>query len=106
MSEFRAGEILGDRFEVVGVLGHGGMATVYLVDDRLRGQAVALKVLHPEFAASLGSARFRREIDQHAQGWHPSCWRLRRHSDPGLGSKHHQKKNQDGAAGHDQRKIL
>jgi len=39
------------------------MATVYLADDRKHRRQVALKVLSPELAASLGPARFLREIE-------------------------------------------
>ena len=37
----------------------GGMATVYLAQDLKHDRPVALKVLHPELAATLGSERFR-----------------------------------------------
>ncbi|MCB9763388.1 MAG: protein kinase [Alphaproteobacteria bacterium] len=50
MADYRAGDVLGERFEVLGVLGRGGLATVYLVDDRERGQRVALKMLHGHLA--------------------------------------------------------
>jgi serine/threonine protein kinase len=39
------------------VLGRGGMATVYLADDRKHRRQVAIKVLRPDLAASLGAAR-------------------------------------------------
>jgi serine/threonine protein kinase len=39
-------------------LGHGGMATVYLAHDHKHDRPVALKVLHPELAATLGPERF------------------------------------------------
>ncbi|MEO7367479.1 MAG: hypothetical protein ABIZ36_05950, partial [Gemmatimonadaceae bacterium] len=35
-------------------LGKGGMATVYLAQDIKHDRVVALKVLHPDLAASLG----------------------------------------------------
>ena len=53
---------LGTAYRIQRELGRGGMATVYLADDTKHGRQVALKVLHPEFAASLGPDRFRREI--------------------------------------------
>jgi eukaryotic-like serine/threonine-protein kinase len=52
-------------------LGRGGMATVFLVRDTKHGRSVALKVLHPALAASLGSERFRREIGFAARLQHP-----------------------------------
>ena len=42
-------------------LGKGGMATVYLAQDVKHERPVAMKVLHPELAASLGPDRFLRE---------------------------------------------
>lgn len=50
MAEFQPGDLLADRFEVVGTLGRGGMATVYLAQDRAGDDRVALKVLHPHLA--------------------------------------------------------
>ena len=52
-------------------LGRGGMATVYLARDLKHGRRVALKVLQPELAATLGTERFLREIRVTAQLDHP-----------------------------------
>lgn len=52
-------------------LGRGGMATVYLAQDIRHGRLVALKVLHPEIAESLGAERFLREIQTAARLNHP-----------------------------------
>src|SRR5207237_4752886 len=52
-------------------LGRGGMATVYLAQDVKHQRPVALKVLHPELAASLGPDRFLREIMTAAKLNHP-----------------------------------
>ena len=62
----------GTRFRVERELGRGGMATVYLVHDAKHGRDVALKVLHPELAASLGRDRFLREIAFAARLTHPN----------------------------------
>ena len=62
----------GTRFRVERELGRGGMATVYLVHDAKYGRDVALKVLHPELAASLGRDRFLREIGFAARLTHPN----------------------------------
>ncbi|HTD63034.1 MAG TPA: protein kinase [Gemmatimonadaceae bacterium] len=62
---------LGTAYRIQRELGRGGMATVYLADDTKHGRQVALKVLHPEFAASLGPDRFRREITTAARLQHP-----------------------------------
>lgn len=62
---------LGDRYAVDREVGRGGMATVYLAQDLKHDRRVALKVLHPELAATLGSERFLREIQIAARLQHP-----------------------------------
>src|SRR3954454_805578 len=52
-------------------LGRGGMATVYLAQDLRHDRPVALKVLLPELASSLGPERFQREIRLAARLQHP-----------------------------------
>jgi len=47
------------------------MATVFLAEDLRHHRFVALKLLHPELAASLGPARFLREIEIAARLVHP-----------------------------------
>ena len=56
-------------------LGRGGMATVYLAHDLQHDRPVALKVLHPELAATLGPERFLREIRTTARLQHPTSCR-------------------------------
>lgn len=62
---------LEDRYVLERELGRGGMATVFLATDRKHSRKVALKVLHPELAASVGSDRFLREIQIVAGLTHP-----------------------------------
>jgi len=62
---------LADRYRLEHELGRGGMATVYLAQDLKHDRPVALKVLHPELAASLGPDRFQREIKLAARLQHP-----------------------------------
>jgi eukaryotic-like serine/threonine-protein kinase len=62
---------LSDRYRLVRELGQGGMATVYLAEDLKHGRKVAIKVLHPELSAVLGSERFLAEIKVTANLQHP-----------------------------------
>ncbi len=62
---------LAERYTIEHEVGRGGMATVYLAQDRRHHRPVALKVLHPELALSLGSERFLREIQIAARLQHP-----------------------------------
>jgi len=67
----RLSEALSDRYGIERELGRGGMATVYLATDVKHNRLVALKVLHPEVAASVGHERFLREIEIVAGLAHP-----------------------------------
>jgi TolB-like protein/tetratricopeptide (TPR) repeat protein len=62
---------LGERYHLVQELGRGGMATVYLADDRKQGRRVALKAMHPAIAQSHGAERFLREIEIAGRLQHP-----------------------------------
>ncbi len=62
---------LGDRYTIERELGHGGMATVYLAEERKHGRKVAIKVLRPELTASVDANRFTREIQIVARLSHP-----------------------------------
>jgi eukaryotic-like serine/threonine-protein kinase len=62
---------LADRYTVERELGRGGMATVYLAEEKKHGRKVAIKVLRPEITASLGTERFLREIGIAARLAHP-----------------------------------
>src|SRR6476619_8229545 len=67
----RIREVLAPTYTLDRELGRGGMATVYLAQDSKHDRVVALKVLHPELAASLGPDRFLREIRVAARLNHP-----------------------------------
>src|SRR5919205_90745 len=62
---------LADRYRIERQLGEGGMATVYLAEDLKHHRKVALKVLRPELAATMGPQRFFREIEVAAKLQHP-----------------------------------
>jgi serine/threonine-protein kinase len=69
MSRLREG--LADRYRLERELGQGGMATVYLAEDLKHHRHVAVKVLRPDLAATLGAERFAREIGVAARLQHP-----------------------------------
>ncbi len=74
MPQLTEGTVLAERFEIVGVLGSGGMATVYLARDRVRGERVALKVLHDHLARDPAMRdRLRREVVAAARLRHPGA---------------------------------
>jgi len=62
---------LGDRYDLRDVLGRGGMATVYMAYDRKHQREVALKVMRPDIAATIGADRFLKEIQIVARMVHP-----------------------------------
>ena len=73
MTDFltRLQESIADRYTVEREVGRGGMATVYLAQDVRHHRPVAVKVLHPHLAMSLGPERFLREIQIAARLQHP-----------------------------------
>lgn len=71
MSRFSVGELIDERFEITGSLGHGGMAQVYRALDRRLEREVALKVLRPHLTEA-DSERFRREVMTLAKLAHPN----------------------------------
>ena len=62
---------LADRYLLEREIGAGGMATVYRARDLKHDRPVAVKVLRPELAASLGPERFLAEIRTTARLQHP-----------------------------------
>jgi serine/threonine protein kinase/Tfp pilus assembly protein PilF len=67
----RLRDALSNVYTIDRELGRGGMATVYLAQDTRHERLVALKVLHPDLAATLGPERFLREIKLAARLNHP-----------------------------------
>jgi serine/threonine-protein kinase len=65
-------EALADEYEIVYLIGQGGMGAVYLARCRTLDRLVAIKVLAPEMARSEDSReRFRREARAAARLMHP-----------------------------------
>lgn len=67
----RLRESIGSRYGIERELGRGGMATVFLAKDLKHDREVAIKVLHPDLAATIGAERFEREIKLAAKLQHP-----------------------------------
>jgi len=62
---------LSERYDVQRELARGGMGHVFEARDVKHGRPVAIKILDPELAASIGAARFRSEIETVARLSHP-----------------------------------
>ena len=67
------GELIADRYELVELIGKGGMSSVFKAHDRLLDRTVAIKILHPHFTDDEEYVeRFRREARSVAQLSHPN----------------------------------
>src|SRR5689334_19251818 len=72
-SSARDPEVVADRYELVELVGTGGMSSVYKAHDRLLERNVALKILHPHYGDDEEYVeRFRREARAVAQMSHPN----------------------------------
>jgi serine/threonine protein kinase len=73
----QAGMLLCGRFEIVGLIGQGGMGSVYEALDRSLGARVALKTVLPRASTDAHARRrFYREIDLARQVTHPNVCRI------------------------------
>jgi eukaryotic-like serine/threonine-protein kinase len=67
------GELIADRYELVELIGKGGMSSVFKAHDQMLDRTVAIKVLHPQFTDDEEYVeRFRREARSVAQLSHPN----------------------------------
>ena len=64
-------EALAGRYRVDSLAARGGMAEVYRATDLRHERTVAIKIMNPEYAASVGRERFLREIRVTAGLSHP-----------------------------------
>jgi eukaryotic-like serine/threonine-protein kinase len=72
----RLATALQDRYRFDRELGKGGMARVYLAHDLTHDRDVALKVLNPALAETVGADRFKREIRVAGRLDHPNILRV------------------------------
>lgn len=71
------GDLLGDRYEIVKLLGEGGMGAVYRAQDRELERTVALKVIRPELARNAQVLhRFKQELILARQVTHRNIIRI------------------------------
>jgi serine/threonine-protein kinase len=72
------GQVLAQRYRVQRLLGKGGMGAVYLADDEVLGELVALKVISSAFSADEAAmvTRFRREAAAARRVSSPSVIRI------------------------------
>ncbi len=66
-----AGTVLNGRYVIDREIGRGGMATVFVAEDLRQRRRVAVKILRPDVALALGSARFLSEIEIASRLTHP-----------------------------------
>ncbi len=67
---------LAGRYTIERELGRGGMGLVFLARDLRHDRPVALKIIRPELAATVGTERFLREIKVAARLQHPNILTL------------------------------
>jgi serine/threonine protein kinase/predicted negative regulator of RcsB-dependent stress response len=71
------GEIISGRFQIVRLLGKGGMGQVYEAADAELGVRVALKTIRPEISADVSALlRFKREVELTRRVTHPNVCRI------------------------------
>src|ERR1700739_3672696 len=73
----QVGDILGNRYEILALLGEGGMGAVYKAKDREVERVVALKLIRPEMASNPAIlARFKQELITAHQVTHKNVIRI------------------------------
>jgi Protein tyrosine and serine/threonine kinase len=68
VADYAVGDVIEDRFEILGILGHGGFSKVYRVRDDVEGEERALKL----FDSAAGYEAVRREIGALRKIHHPN----------------------------------
>ena len=74
---FQPGDVIAERYQVVRMLGKGGMGIVYLANDLKRDRQIALKTLLPQYATNQQAVgRFVREVNAVRQLNHPGIVKI------------------------------
>lgn len=74
---FQPAQLLADRFAILRLLGRGGMGEVYLADDQLVMETVALKTIKRSLAKDRETrARFLSEVQSSRRVTHPNVCRI------------------------------
>lgn len=62
ISLVKEGDIVGSCYEIMSIIGHGGMGIVFKAKHQILGKVVAVKVLHPQYLQNFSSlSRFEQE---------------------------------------------
>jgi len=84
LSGLTQGSLIAGRFEIVSLLGKGGMGTVYKAFDRMLEEEVAIKVLRRDLTGDPDNARrFRSEIRLARKVSHPNVCRIHEYGEDG-----------------------
>lgn len=75
-SDFAAGDVVAERYELHAEIGRGGYAIVFRVHDRETGDEVALKTIRPVARPKEALARFKREAELISKLRHPNTVRV------------------------------
>src|SRR5262245_17947871 len=76
-NRFAPGEVLAERFRIVGFIAAGGMGEVYEAEDLTLKENLAIKTIRPEFLQQdQALARFIREVQMARRVTHPNMCRV------------------------------
>ncbi|MDX2152608.1 MAG: protein kinase [Bryobacteraceae bacterium] len=77
VGQLEPGSLLAERYEILRLLGQGGMGAVYQARDRELDRIVALKTMRPELAQKANIVqRFKQEVILTSQVTHPNVIRI------------------------------